>query len=112
MIQKCQDAKIAVKLVRMPEPLPLRRRYPPAVRNMVDTFYADLARATGVEIVDARDWLADDDFRDGFHLTPKGSIQFSLRLNQECLLPFLAGDASDGTVTVVAPTEDRGFWSH
>ena len=45
-------------------------------------------------IVDARAWVEDLHFLDGFHLYPEGSAAFSQRLEREVLLPVVRAFAS------------------
>lgn len=39
-----------------------------------------LVNKSGVQIIDASDWVADDGFKDSIHLSPKGAEIFSARL--------------------------------
>jgi hypothetical protein len=48
-------------------------------------FVGGLGAECGCDVIDARDWVADDGFFDGYHLTPEGAGRFTLRLRGELL---------------------------
>jgi len=88
MAETCRRRQVPVLFVRMPDNSAFRRP-PPAVNERIEGFYEDLRRDTGVGAIDARDWVNDSDFMDGFHLLPEGSVVFSARLGREYLKPIL-----------------------
>jgi hypothetical protein len=90
IVTMCQRMGIPVMLVRMPEMQAMREESPPALKEKIQHFYDELVHDTGVPMIDARDWVADEHFRDGFHLLVEGSAIFSSRLERELLGPFVA----------------------
>ncbi len=91
LLALCRDEGISVALVYMPEGSRFRELYPPAVRAAVDGYLDGLCRDFGVPLIDARLWVPDDEFTDGFHLTPGGATVFTRRFGEEALRPLLAG---------------------
>lgn len=75
--------KIPVTLVLMPEAVPFRAWYAPQTTERLNAFLVSLK----TPIVDARNWLADDQFTDGHHMLANGATLFSQRLAREVLLP-------------------------
>ena len=88
MVETCRRSRVPVLFIRMPDNRALRQP-PPAVDRRIEGFYEELRRDTGVSLVDARAWVDDADFMDGFHLLPEGSVVFSARLAREYLEPIL-----------------------
>jgi hypothetical protein len=96
IVATCRKAQLPFALVRMPEMRIMREEAPPAFREKIDRFYEELLCETGATVIDARDWVADEGFRDGFHLHPEGSEVFSGRLEREVLSPFVAAYGKPG----------------
>jgi hypothetical protein len=78
----CRREGIAVVLVLTPESSEFRGWYPSAALAEIDAYLARLSADCTVPVVDAREWLADDDFLDGHHVLPAGADRFSARLGQ------------------------------
>ncbi len=95
VLATCRDAGIPARLVMMPEGSSFRALYPPAVWPELERFLDGLARDYEAPLINARDWLADGDFRDGHHAVPQGAVRFSERLAREHLRPLLAGGSAD-----------------
>lgn len=91
VLATCQREKIAVVMVNMPQTNCFRREIEPELKARVEARFGALSRDSGVPIIDAREWVPDDGFRDAFHLIPPGSEIFSRRLEREYLVPFLKG---------------------
>jgi hypothetical protein len=70
-------------LVLMPEGSEFRSWYPPSELPQIESFLGALQREYQVPLVDARTWIADDDFADSHHLLLPGAAQFTKRLGQE-----------------------------
>jgi len=85
IIAIARDEGIPIRLVLMPEGTDFRRMYLPHVQARIDVFLKDL----GVEVIDARRWLNDDQFTDGHHMLRSGAERFSEQLGREVILPFL-----------------------
>jgi hypothetical protein len=80
---------IKVAFVLMPEGSEFRSWYTTSVWNQVERFLAEMHSSFGVTIVNAREWVSDDDFTDSHHLLPSGATFFSKRLGREALPPLL-----------------------
>jgi hypothetical protein len=83
LLDLCRREDITVVLVVMPESAQFRGWYNPdglaATRRVLD----DLSAAHGAPVIDATDWLPDDHFLDGHHVTPDGARAFTARLRGE-----------------------------
>ena len=62
-------------------------KYPDIVQTSLD----ELAAEYGVPVLDAREWMTEDDFSDSHHLTCAGATRFTERLAVEELAPWLRG---------------------
>jgi hypothetical protein len=89
LLHLCRQDGIPVALVLMPESTAFRALYPPAVRQGLDAFLAEVVREESVPLIDARTWVEDDGFWDGHHLLPDGAAAFSDRFDREALQPLL-----------------------
>jgi hypothetical protein len=87
LVRTCQEAGVAVVVVRMPETSHMRAGFSPEVRQRIDRAFTDLGEETGVRVIDGRSWLGDEELCDGFHHTLNGSAIFTRRLERECLVP-------------------------
>jgi hypothetical protein len=90
LLSLCEREQIAVSLVLMPEGSEFRSWYPPQVQAEVDAYLAELKRAFGTRVIDARTWSADEDLLDGFHLMPHGAAAYTRRLVREALPSLMA----------------------
>ena len=79
ILATARSRSIRITLVWLPESSNFRSWYPPPVVQQAEAFMASLA-GEGVKLINARDWLADDVFPDGYHLTPEGAKAFTTRL--------------------------------
>ncbi len=80
-----------IVLIFLPESSQCRSWYPPAAQNQVDEYLRRLSGECGVLVVNARSWIPDWEFFDGYHLTNKGAASFSEQLEQRVLQPLLSG---------------------
>ncbi|MCE9567096.1 MAG: DUF1574 family protein [Planctomycetes bacterium] len=74
---------VRVVLIRTPEGPVFQSWYDPAGAARFDAYLADVAREFGVPILDARNWLYEDDFFDSHHMLRKGGDKFTARFAQE-----------------------------
>ena len=74
-----------------PESSEFRGWYPEAARARIDSYCDELRRDYGVRVIDARSWVADEDFIDGHHALPRGAATFTHRLGRDVLQPLVAG---------------------
>jgi hypothetical protein len=72
-------------MVWMPEGSEFRSWYPSSVMAEIRIALERLSRAHGVPLVDAREWVSDDDFSDSHHLLSRGAAVFSERFEPEVL---------------------------
>jgi hypothetical protein len=86
MLERCRQEAIPTALVLMPETAEFRRWYSPAAWEQVQTYLAGLSREYGAPLINAREWVADEDFIDTQHLLPRGAEVFSRRLGQDVRL--------------------------
>jgi hypothetical protein len=91
LLDTCAARGIQAVLLVMPESSTLRGWYPPGVRAAFSDYTLRLARQYRTGVVDAGDWLPEDDFLDPFHLLLRGAGDFSGRFGREVLAPLLAG---------------------
>jgi hypothetical protein len=92
LLCECRRAGVRVVLILTPEGETFRSWYPPRALAEIDAWCADMHRRHGVRIVDARRWLAEEDFIDSHHVLLHGARKFTLRLNEEVLRPLVAGE--------------------
>jgi hypothetical protein len=94
-VKSCQDARIRVIIVRMPESSYFRAGYSKELRGRFVDCLADLQAATGVTVVNAEDWVSDDaEFCDGFHVTDEGATSYTRRLESE-VIRFITKNPAD-----------------
>jgi hypothetical protein len=91
LLGTCAGHGIRVALVMVPEHSSLRACYSRAARARLNEYLGGLSREQRVPVIDARDWVADDDFLDLTHVLPRAADPFTQRLGREVLLPLLAG---------------------
>jgi hypothetical protein len=112
-LEFCRHEQISCGLVMLPEASQVRGWCSPEMQIQVDQFLRTLAAESSVTIIDARDWLPDEQFSDGNHLRVAGADAFSQRLNGE-FLPSLVAQArrpgSTGALAAAgaAPQGERG----
>ncbi len=76
-------------MVMMPEGPSFRSYYPPGMQEqLVDTF-EKISKERGILLVNAREWLPEQELYDGHHALPPGAARFSRRLQQEVLTPLV-----------------------
>jgi hypothetical protein len=88
-IAACRADGIRVAVHLMPEGPAFRSWYPPGACLSVDAYLSDLSRSEGVPVIDARDWMAEEDFTDSHHLLPEAARRFSERFGSAALGPLL-----------------------
>lgn len=86
-ISHCREHGIAVSLAYLPESDRFRSLKTPESVRLADDHLADVRRDTGVSLIDARNWLTDDEsLPDGFHLTRPAAAAFTRRFISELLV--------------------------
>jgi len=83
LLARCRQEQIPVALVLMPTSASFRSMYHPnavvALRRCVD----ELRERYGADLIDATEWLDDEDFDDGHHVHRAGARKFSTRMVEE-----------------------------
>ncbi len=82
LLERCRRENVPVALVVMPESRTFRSWYSPEGRAAPRRLLAEL-QAAGTRVIDASEWVADEDFVDGQHLLAEGSKVFTTRLRAE-----------------------------
>jgi hypothetical protein len=77
---------IPAALVLMPEGQHFRSWYPARALVQIQSYLGKLHRHFGVPVIDARTWIANEDFTDSHHLMPQGATLFSRRLERHVRL--------------------------
>ncbi len=93
LIELCRRERIGVVLVWVPECSYYRDAYSPELMRRTDAWVARLRQDPAVHFVNARDWVDDADFVEGFHTNPAGAAVYTRRLGREVLQPLLGGSA-------------------
>jgi hypothetical protein len=96
MIEICARHGMSLTLVLAPEHSSLRDCYPPEAEAQVMTYLNNLGREHQLQVVDARTWVADEDFLDMTHVLPQGATPFTRRFAAEVLRPLLQGPGDPG----------------
>jgi hypothetical protein len=79
----CRRERIPVVLILTPESSEFRSWYTPACQTATTNLLSELRADYGVEVIDARCWLDDEDFFDGHHHDVSGATKFTTRLLAE-----------------------------
>lgn len=88
-VARCRADGLAVAVVWAPES-PWYRALAAPIAPAAGAFVRELAAVPGVRVFPAPEHLAEDDFVDGFHLTPDGAAKYSRWLADTHLRPWLA----------------------
>jgi len=89
-LEVCRQENIPAALVLLPEGTDFRSWYKPADWKEIERFLTELSREFGAPLVNAREWIADEDFSDSHHLLASGAEKFTQRLGREVLPALLA----------------------
>lgn len=85
VLELCRREGIQVVLLLTPEGSEFQSWYSAESRRVLDDYCAGLRQRHGVEITDARNWLADDDFVDSHHCHLRGAEKFTTLLYERVL---------------------------
>jgi hypothetical protein len=83
LLQLCQDHDIKVLLFLMPEGSEFRRWYTRASQKNLERYLKAICSEYHSPLIDARTWIADEDFWDGHHLLLHGAVAFMARFDAE-----------------------------
>jgi hypothetical protein len=90
LLTLCRREGIAVTLVRLPESREYRELCGSAARAAVAGLLERVRARWGVGLIDAQQWVPDEEFWDPHHLLSAGARRFSERFGREVLSPALA----------------------
>lgn len=76
----CRENGIKASVVLMPEADAFRVWYGKTGNEAIGRFALSIGEEFGIPAIDARDWVPDDGFSDGHHMTAAGGATFTERL--------------------------------
>ena len=85
LVALCRRENLPFGIILMPECSGLREQYPPEFRADLNCLFEDLRREGEFDLIDAREWVADDGFWDAHHLDVAGAQLFSARFARVAL---------------------------
>lgn len=85
LFRLCRRQAIPTAVVWMPEGSEFRGWYGLETEVAAASLLAHWEQSFGVSVIDVRAWLPDESFSDGFHLTPAGAVEFTLRFAHDLL---------------------------
>lgn len=83
LLARCRREHIPVALVLMPVTKEFHSLINPQGRAELENFLAELRGRYAMDIIDASDWLAREDFDDGHHVLKAGADKFTTRMIDE-----------------------------
>lgn len=89
ILHECHHHAIQAACVLMPEGPDFRSAYSERIWQQINPFLDQLQQEFQAPIVNARDWIEEENFFDSHHLAPDGAAQFTERLAREAILPLL-----------------------
>lgn len=91
LVARCRAEGVAVAVAWAPESPWFRGLYTPTAREAATAYSRALTTELGVPVLPAPEHLGEEDFVDGYHLTPDGAAKYSRWLGDNHLKPWLAG---------------------
>jgi hypothetical protein len=88
-LQLCRDEGITAAFLITPEPSYIRELYSPGSRRVVVDYLQALNQEFGTPVIDAQDWVADEEFFEGVHLIHAGAGTFAKRFECDALPALL-----------------------
>jgi hypothetical protein len=82
------SAQIPMVLFYLPEASLFRQWYSPRTEALIQDQRRRLQQELGIPWLDAREWMPDEVFVDGFHLSRQGAATFTRRLGAEVVARF------------------------
>lgn len=89
ILDTCEQIHLPVALVMMPEGPFFRSFYPPGMQEHLTATFTRISQERRVLLVNARDWVPEEELYDSHHALPAGAERFSGRLRDEVLTPLL-----------------------
>jgi hypothetical protein len=96
ILDLCRHEGIRTALVLMPEGTEFRQLYTPPMWQQIQAYLDGLRREYQTPLINARQWIADEDFADSHHLLPRGGAAFTERLGGEVLAVLRQQGGSQG----------------
>ena len=90
VLELCRECGIPCRVVVMPEAPTFQSLYAPGLSGLIVAAIDAIARQNGNALIDARNWLAEEDLYDGHHLFRAGAERFTRRLTEEAIRPRFA----------------------
>jgi hypothetical protein len=100
LLELCREHGVAAALVLMPEGTEFRRWYPAGKWRRMESYLEGVSRTYRVPVINAREWVADEDFSDAHHLLLHGAEVFTDRLNREVVLPMFENRREESSALV------------
>jgi hypothetical protein len=98
LMASCRKGGVPAALVLMPEGPAFRSWYSPESLRDVQEWIGQLGRENNAPVIDAREWMAEDDFVDSHHLLPDGGARFTDRLGRETIAPLFMRQSGEAIV--------------
>ncbi len=89
ILDTCEQNHLPVAMVMMPEGPFFRSFYPPGMQEQLAGTFAKISKDRKILLVNARDWVPEQELYDGHHALPPGAARFSQRLQNEVLVPLV-----------------------
>ncbi len=103
LLAYCRSEHIPTAVVLMPESQAFQSLYPAGLQGDLVALLSGLQRDYELQaMIDARDWVGDNDFLDAHHLRAAGARAFTERFGREALPPLLGLARRDGSQTASA----------
>jgi hypothetical protein len=83
IFELCRRQGIRVVVVITPESSTFRNLYTPESRATTRELLAQFVSEYKPDVIDANEWLPDEDFEDGHHVIAAGAVAFTVRLREE-----------------------------
>jgi hypothetical protein len=89
ILDTCEQNQVPVAMVMMPEGPFFRTFYPPGMQEQLAERFAKISQDRQILLVNARDWLPEQELYDSHHALPTGAAHFSQRLQHDVIEPLI-----------------------
>ena len=90
LLTLCRKENLPARLVLSPEGKVFQSWYPPGVWEEISTYLRSLCSEFGAPLIDAHNWMREEEFMDSHHLLPTAAKRYTDQLGREGILPVLA----------------------
>jgi hypothetical protein len=108
LAELCQREHIELVLLLTPEGPTFQSWCSAESRRRYDDYCAGFCREFRIPLVDARDWMKEEDFVDSHHLLLPGAEKFTRRLGRDVLEPMVAGKLYPVAEATTKPRQVKG----